>query len=263
MGLIADLVCAFERITDDSGSDTLSPAFPIAGELKLQGGGDMNAKWERLTDSNSHADADKDGLRVELNGGFRGQGKEKRKQKAIVEFICDKWRKGDENLWDPEDKYDDGKSKREETDPADDDPNSPSLTFLSYTPDKGDADVLRLEWRTKYACESSKEEEDEKNAQHWGFFTWFIIMYVPGSCSFPLPDILQMLMNVWNSAFLSTAAYLIFGSWLNYNRYGARGWDLLPHGDTIRDVPYLMKDWIRRVLNTVQGGGSRGGYAAV
>ena len=62
---------------------------------------------------------------------------------------------------------------------------------------------------------------------------------------------------------MATAAYLIFGSWLNYNRYGARGWDLLPHGDTIRDVPYLMKDWTRRVVNTIQGGGSRGGYSAV
>lgn len=66
-----------------------------------------------------------------------------------------------------------------------------------------------------------------------------------------------------NSGFLSIATYLIFGSWLNYNRYGARGWDLLPHGDTIRDVPYLVKDWSRRVFNTVQDSGSRGGYSAV
>ena len=66
-----------------------------------------------------------------------------------------------------------------------------------------------------------------------------------------------------DSAFLGTATYLIFGSWLNYNRYGARGWDLLPHGDTIRDVPYLLKEWMRRVLDTVQGRGSRGGYSAV
>lgn len=65
------------------------------------------------------------------------------------------------------------------------------------------------------------------------------------------------------SAFLCTAAYLIFGSWLNYNRYGARGWDLLPHGDTIRDVPYIFQDWLRRVVNTLQGAGSRGGYSAV
>lgn len=66
-----------------------------------------------------------------------------------------------------------------------------------------------------------------------------------------------------NRFFLCTAAYLIFGSWLNYNRYGARGWDLLPHADTIRDVPYIFQDWLRRVVNTLQGPGTRGGYSAV
>lgn len=76
---------------------------------------------------------------------------------------------------------------------------------------------------------------------------------------FLLNDVLMILYSV----FLGTAAYLIFGSWLNYNRYGARGWDLLPHGDTIRDIPYLLKDWTRRVMNTVQGTGSRGGYSAI
>lgn len=65
------------------------------------------------------------------------------------------------------------------------------------------------------------------------------------------------------SLFLCIAAYLIFGSWLNYNRYGARGWDLLPHGDTLRDIPYIFKDWVRSVINTLQGSGSRGGYSAV
>ena len=144
----------------------------------------MNAKWERLSDSKSHADVDKDGLRLEMNGGWIPQEhEENRYQKAILEFICDKSRKGDENLWDPEDKYDDGKSKRDETDeesdPVDEDPTSPSLKFRSYKTDKEDADVLRLEWRTKYACADSKDEEDEKKTQHWGFFTWFIIMCVP------------------------------------------------------------------------------------
>ncbi len=65
------------------------------------------------------------------------------------------------------------------------------------------------------------------------------------------------------SLFLTIATYLIFGSWLNYNRYGARGWDLLPHGDTIRDIPYVLKDVARNVVNSVQGPGSRGGYSAV
>lgn len=74
---------------------------------------------------------------------------------------------------------------------------------------------------------------------------------------------LRLTWKLLFSIFLGIAAYLIFGSWLNYTRYGARGWDLLPHGDTIRDIPYLLQDWTRRVLNTVQGTGSRGGYAAV
>lgn len=65
------------------------------------------------------------------------------------------------------------------------------------------------------------------------------------------------------SLFMGIAAYLIFGSWLNYNRYSARGWDVLPHSDTIQDLPYLFRDWMRRVINTIQGGGSRGGYSAV
>ena len=66
-----------------------------------------------------------------------------------------------------------------------------------------------------------------------------------------------------NSLFLATSTYLIFGSWLNYNRYGARGWDALPHGDTLRDLPYIMSDFGRKVTSTIQGGGSRGGYSAV
>jgi hypothetical protein len=37
--------------------------------------------------------------------------------------------------------------------------------------------------------------------------------------------------------------------------------DLLP--DIIRDIPYIAKDFARKVMGTVQGGGSRGGYAAV
>lgn len=62
---------------------------------------------------------------------------------------------------------------------------------------------------------------------------------------------------------MSTAAYLIMGSWVNYNRYGSRGWEALPHSDTIRDLPYLMKDWGRSVFSTVQDTGTRGGYSAV
>ena len=135
---------------------------------------------------------------------------------------------------------------------------------------------------------------------HWGFFTWLIIMFVfflPSDLpkpilQFPFPPskvsptslptysppspsaaiifiLTPFLTNSFqkpnNSVFLLTAAYLIFGSWLNYNRYSARGWDLLPHSETLRDLPYLFREWGRKAVDTVQGrgGGSRGGYSAV
>lgn len=33
---------------------------------------------------------------------------------------------------------------------------------------------------------------------------------------------------------MGIAAYLIFGSWLNWQRHSARGWDLVPHSETLR-----------------------------
>ena len=71
------------------------------------------------------------------------------------------------------------------------------------------------------------------------------------------------LITSFRSVFMGVAAYLIFGSWLNYNRYSARGWDLVPHSETIRDIPYLFRDWVRRVVGTIRGGGSRGGYSVL
>ncbi|EEP82212.1 predicted protein [Uncinocarpus reesii 1704] len=186
------------------------------------------------------SDSQQEGLRIELHGGKYL----KRKQQAVIELICDKSRSG----LDDEDKQQ--RSKREGESPEDKDPESSdgdqsdpskekSLQFKSYG-EVGDIDVLRVDWRTKYACEGMQEGGEGGKSNRWGFFTWLIILL-----------------------FLCIAAYLIFGSWLNYNRYGARGWDLLPHGDTIRDIPYLMKDWGKKVINTLQGPGSRGGYSAV
>ncbi|KAG9244367.1 autophagy protein-like protein Atg27 [Calycina marina] len=229
-------VCAITR-TITTEHDDIEAVFPIAGELKNVGGKAMDAKWERLKTSSANADIQKEGLRVVMNGGFKTEDGKKRSQKAIIEFVCDKSRTGLENLPKPEDEYDEVNKKREEEKAGDD--GTPSLTFVSYAAEDT-LDVLRLDWKTQYACEDSKEQQDQERPRGWGFFTWFIIV-----------------------AFLGIAAYLIFGSWLNYNRYGARGWDLLPHGDTIRDAPYLAKDFVRRVVNTVQGPGSRGGYAAV
>lgn len=280
-------VCAIERtighhkVDGEKKQETVvevTGVIDIAGEF-VHDGLELDPAFTRLKTSSSNADSEKEGLRVELHGGrYPFEKRHGRKQRAIIEFVCDQERTGLEGLVEDgetkqaggssalargapdeatadEDKDDDGEEGDGSRSPDDDDDKGKdddrrSLRYISYgaTSDDIAEDTLRLEWRTKYACEGmrdgGKEDQPRKSGSgHWGFFTWFIIV-----------------------VFLATASYLIFGSWLNYNRYGARGWDLLPHGDTIRDIPYLLRDFVRRVVNTVQGtrgGGSRGGYSAV
>ncbi|KAI0102440.1 autophagy-related protein 27 [Nemania sp. FL0031] len=265
-------VCAITRlINTEHKTDEIDDVTPLAGDLEHSGGAPLDPEISRL--SKIFPDSDKKGLRVILKGGIDSN---KRKKRTIIDFVCNKDLDGTEGEYESEDKYESALSRRAEDDKnededkgkdKDEDENSPpkevqlgieknpSLVFERYGPSdsNSDIDILHLTWSSKYVCESKADDgkgdpdgsgdEDgdaKKPGSHWGGFTWVIII-----------------------AFLGTAAYLIFGSWLNYNRYGARGWDLLPHGDTIRDIPYLMKDWARRVLNTVQGSGSRGGYSAV
>lgn len=177
--LIRDLVCGIERVINkEEDKSVVDKVIPIAGELKDRGGGNLDAKWTLLSTSPSHADSEKEGLLVELNGGFYETGKVKRPQKAIVEFLCDKERTGLENLWNPSEYKFSGieKMKRDEETPAEDDKNAPSLTLVKYDTSGDTTDILRLKWRTKYACEGAKEELDAEKGNHWGFFTWFIIM---------------------------------------------------------------------------------------
>jgi len=158
-------------ISKDDQTDVFSNAFPIAGELIERGGSYLDPRWTRLKTSNT--DSGKEGVRLEMKGGFKVFEGKKKKQKAIVDFICAKDLEGDENLWDPEDKYVDGNTKREEKAGGE-----PSLQFVEYNTSDKDEDVLKLLWKTKWACESTKKEDDEAKKNHWGFFTWFIIMYV-------------------------------------------------------------------------------------
>ncbi|TLD10850.1 hypothetical protein PgNI_05523 [Pyricularia grisea] len=261
-------VCAISHNIDTaSKTDSIIEIRPIAGDVD---GATLDPVATRLSTSSADGDKDKVGVRLVLQGGhYNG-----RKQKAVVEVLCDDKLEGTEGEWKSDElgiptppsvkAAEDGKDK-------DDAPHQlkkdgAALIWDSYGPSEEDPknmDVLKLTWKTKHACEKrseggsgggdkggsggrggsgdgDKDKGGQDESKHWGFFTWMIIL-----------------------VFLGVAAYLIFGSWLNYNRYGARGWDLLPHGDTIRDVPYLMQDWIRRVVQTLQGGGSRGGYSAV
>ncbi|KAF2683558.1 autophagy protein-like protein Atg27 [Lentithecium fluviatile CBS 122367] len=254
-------VCGIrERVDTEGRHNATIDVIDIAGTYTMDHNGQLDARFELLRNSESNSDQGKEGIRAELHGGRHpyNDNKEGVDQRAIIEFVCDKDREGtekgevdeggDRGEDDGEDKADDnnGDKKEKRLRRRDDETkgkcedSDASLRFCGYQKEQSEKNklvsTLRLEWRSKYACEDAPQDA----SSHWGFFTWFIII-----------------------AFLATAAYLIFGSWLNYNRYGARGWDLLPHGDTIRDIPYIFKDFGRKVINTVQSPGSRGGYSAV
>ncbi|OJI84941.1 hypothetical protein ASPTUDRAFT_28655 [Aspergillus tubingensis CBS 134.48] len=262
-------ICGFQYKTALDSHKEESTVFPIVG-LDHLGHGTKDAEITRL----KKLDSEQEGLLVKLAGGeyFDEDQQKKKNAGAVIEFQCDPDRSGLEGLQTTEDTEEERRrqwqlSQRADETNGDNENNDNgtipeggrSLQFKSFGPADDDTYVLKLNWRTRYACDNYRDEPGEKNpdggngdgSSHWGFFTWLII----------IPDRTNEIHL--NSLFLCIAAYLIFGSWLNYNRYGARGWDLLPHGDTIRDIPYLFQDWLRRVVNTLQGTGSRGGYSAV
>lgn len=173
------IVCGIERVTDDSGT-RIHKIIPIAGDID---GRHVDEKITRLKTSDSHADSGKEGFRAVLNGGLY----EKKPQQAIVEFICDPNKTGLEGLKKEEEGKD--KRKREEKKEEGDDkeperkdpkegesPEEQSLKFISYDTTDAGKDVLRLVWRTKYACENVEKDPGADQGNHWGFFTWFIIM---------------------------------------------------------------------------------------
>jgi hypothetical protein len=147
--------------------------IPVAGNFKTTSGGNLDPFWTRLKSSDSKAD----GLSLELNGGKYN----KKPQRAVIQFICDPDRTGEEQgrqiraAKDEDDK--DDKDKDGDDDDDEEKPQTSSLTFVSYGPsgDKEDREVLRLDWRTKYACENYAGGDGAKKTG-WGFFTWFILM---------------------------------------------------------------------------------------
>ena len=152
---------------------------PIAGDFTATVGGSLDPKWTRLKDSPSHADREKEGLRLEMNGGKY----EQKAQKAIFEFLCIP--KGDEKedrMSILDDEEDDGDDDGEEDKSGEevDDGSGGRIKYLSWEDEQDSkAKVLRLEWRTQHACEdaaSDKKNRDSSAGGHWGFFTWLILM---------------------------------------------------------------------------------------
>lgn len=160
---------------------------PIAGEFTTSHGRGLDPKVTRLKGSAAHEDAEREGVRIELNGGKYPENKEGRRQKAIIEMICDPELTGLEGF--EEEKKAVRRAEKEEGD-GDDEVELPdldkgkSLQFVSYR-QEGDEDskvgVLRLKWKSKYACEGAADAPPppgKGKTGGWGFFTWFLIMYV-------------------------------------------------------------------------------------
>lgn len=173
------VVCGIERsINTFENSTQITGAIPIAGEY-LDTGESLNPKLTRLKSSPSANDRAKEGFRLEMNGAKYPEENPK-KQKAVVEFLCDapeqsrrRWLATRDD--DPKDGKDDPKAGEEV-----DDGHGGRLKFLSYDDVLG-TKVLSLEWKTEYACENSADRGQSSGSGHWGFLTWLIIMCVANS----------------------------------------------------------------------------------
>lgn len=193
-----EVVCGFEQtLYPDGRSDPLK-ALPIAGYENALGGGSKDIEINLL----KSIDPETEGVRVKISGGtiLEPDLKKKYPASAIIDFQCDPDRTGLEGLKNDDDldqvtdskvrRNDDEEKGGDDSNDGDDKPDTKksSLTFQSFdlVSDK-EGFVLRLDWKTKYACEDYKRENPGSSGGngggHWGFFTWLIIMYVPRGSS--------------------------------------------------------------------------------
>lgn len=121
-------------------------------------------------------DSDREGLLVRLWGGqYVDEKKAKKDAGAEIEFQCDPTKSGLEGVAESEDREMETKDNNGT--------NSGSLQFKSFGPSGDDAYVLKLDWKTRYACDDYLRSKKGDSSSHWGFFTWFIVMYVPSPLS--------------------------------------------------------------------------------
>ena len=176
-------VCGIKTIlAPDEDEPKIDEVYPIAGSFAISTGRQLDPDFKRLEDL---PDSDTKGLRIVLHGGIYI----KQRQRAVIDMQCDPGRTGNEKSPFKKGKDDEdeklARSEDEDKEPdEDEDDDENSLRFVSYQMEEEDKDVktLRLDWRTKYACESFEEDDDgggkDSSSKHWGFFTWFIVLYV-------------------------------------------------------------------------------------
>lgn len=111
-------------------------------------------------------------MRVEMGGGeYRGEHNDLKPKEAsaVIDFQCNPDRSGLEGLTTAEE------AKRRRQDDEGETGRGRSLQFKSFDHTEDDTYVLRLDWQTRYACEEYQRGK-LNNSNHWGFFTWLIIM---------------------------------------------------------------------------------------
>lgn len=185
------LVCGFENIhfLDEDEIDQ-NRTFPIAGMDHL-GSGNKDAEITRL----KKLDPSTEGVRVKLSGGrIIEEAKPAKPASAVIDFQCDPDRTGLEGLKnddeldqekkrrlrrddDEEEDDDDDKEDGDDEDKPKDNDRSLQFKYFGLADDKKSY-VLKLDWRTKHACENGKRDDTpvSNGGSHWGFFTWLIIM---------------------------------------------------------------------------------------
>lgn len=194
-----------EKWRDNKGE--VEEVIPIAGDYTTHNSRPLNPVWTSLKQSSSKSESRRNGIRLALHGGqYPFTGRHGTPQKAIINFICDRDRTGlergekDQGGSDSDSekrvevangaKNDDNHDDEDDGDHEDDNLNGPdrSLRFVSYNEEEGEDDddkvqVLRLDWRTKWACEGMADEDpeepdsgSEKKSGGRGFFTWLIIV---------------------------------------------------------------------------------------
>ena len=167
---VSSTVCAIERLENTfENVTTIIDTVPIAGQFLHSTGGALDPKWTRLKSSASHADKEKEGVRLEMHGGKDSDGQ---KQKAIVEFLCDTSANDDRrrHLLVAEEEEDDGNGEDGDKEGEEvDDEHGGKLKFLSWDFEES-TKVLRLEWTTKYGCENVKDDKTRSSDGHWGEF---------------------------------------------------------------------------------------------
>lgn len=185
------LVCGFRETRSLDGSSGTEYAFPIVG-LDHLGHGTKDPEITRL----KKLDSSREGLLIKLSGGeYREEGGKGKKKDAgaVIEFQCDPDRTGLEGLksipdeevekakrWAmamADDKNGNGNGNGTSDDDLNDNDPNKSLKFVSFGPVDDNSYVLKLDWRTKYACDNYRRDNKEnQSGGHWGFFTWLLIM---------------------------------------------------------------------------------------